>query len=198
MRIVDFILAIISLIVMFFFPVISFLIGIVAVILSIIDLIKSSKSKCSKVLPIIAIILSCICICVSSIFLLFRLAKSYYDFKDDFNYIKENVNSKSIIGTWYDEKNKLNLVIKDDNTVELYTDDRTTLNIKGTYTLEQDEDNEMGDEYIITITASSRVIDGESYTSNYTTQFSLMTEDYLIMLMTNTITYNMYWFERVK
>lgn len=56
----------------------------------------------------------------------------------------------------------------------------------------------MGDEYIITITASSRVIDGESYTSNYTTQFSLMAKDYFTMLMSNTITYSMYYFERVK
>lgn len=118
----------------------------------------------------------------------------------------ENNNSNSLVnnnngtsnyfnkltGKWYDSKKDLYMVINADGKFELYTSDMTTLNIKGTYTVEQNKDNEIGDAYIITITTNSRTISGKFYGDTYTTQYGIVTENYKEMIMMNAITYTMY------
>ena len=70
--------------------------------------------------------------------------------------------------------------------------------MKGTYTIEQDYDNEVGDEYILTITTYDRVIDGKKYTDKYTTQFSIVTEDYKEAAMMNVVTYTLYYLTKIN
>lgn len=196
MGVIGLILAIIAISVMFFIPVIGLLFGVAALVLAIIELIKRVKNKDSKVLPIIAIILASICIFISSILSLVNFVAKY-------NYITPGIekfaiedDNQKLVGTWYDSKNKLNFVVKSNNTVELYTNDKTTLYIKGMYTIEKVENNGE-DEYLITIVATNRIIDGKSYTDSYKTQFDIVT-DYQDMTMMNVISYSIYNFEKVK
>ena len=70
--------------------------------------------------------------------------------------------------------------------------------MKGTYTIEQDYDNEVGDEYIITITTYDRVVDGKKYTDKYTTKFSIVTEDYEEAAMMNVVTYTIYYLTKIN
>ena len=116
--------------------------------------------------------------------------------------IKENdliefYSEKDLIGRWYDSSGKMNIVLNSDKTVEFYSDDKTSIYVKGTYTVEQDLTNEIGDEYIITITTYDRVVDNKKYTDKYTTKFSIVTEDYKQAVMMNVVTYNMYYLTKV-
>ena len=103
-----------------------------------------------------------------------------------------------LVGTWYDSTKKLNIAISKDNTIEFYTDDKTTIYMKGTYTIQQDYDNEVGDEYIITITAKDRIANGQKYTNEYTTKFSIVTEDYQSAVMMNVSSYNLYYLTKTS
>ncbi len=108
-----------------------------------------------------------------------------------------SANSNELVGTWYDSTNDINLIINTNKTVELYTSDKSTIYIKGTCAIKQ-ETGSTGDEYIMNITTTNRIIKGQLYTDSYTTQFSLITDNYKELVMMNTITYNMYYFNKVK
>ena len=104
-----------------------------------------------------------------------------------------------LAGTWYDSTKNVYVSIGSyNNTIEFYTSDKSTLYMKGTYTIEQDYDNEVGDEYILTITTYDRVIDGKKYTDKYTTQFSIVTEDYKEAVMMNVVTYTLYYLTKIN
>ena len=125
-------------------------------------------------------------------------AKQYDNINFNNNNFYTSENSDKLAGTWYDKTNDINLIINTDKTVELYTSDKSTLYIKGTYTIKQDTDNKIEDEYIMNITTTNRKINGQLYTDSYTTQFSLVTGNYKELVMMNTITYSMYDFDKVK
>lgn len=94
-----------------------------------------------------------------------------------------------LIGKWYDSEHDIYVVIDTDSSFELYTSDKTTLNIIGKYTVEK-EDDQLGNKY--TITTNNRTISGTFYNETYTTQYSVITDGQSEMLMMNTITYTMY------
>ncbi len=52
---------------------------------------------------------------------------------------------------WHDDTNKITLVLNSDNTVEFYTDNMSTIYIKGTYTLEQQQEEYVPFIYIVDI-----------------------------------------------
>lgn len=108
------------------------------------------------------------------------------------------ISNNRLVGTWKDEAKGMYLVVNPNNTVELYTADKTQLYVKGKYTLEQDKKNELGDEYIMTITTNNRVLNGITYTDLYTTKFSMVTGDYKTMVMMNVLTYTMYDLKKIE
>ena len=113
--------------------------------------------------------------------------------------IISNVHTRyDLAGTWYDSTKNVYVSIGNYNTIEFYTPDKSTLYMNGTYTIEQDYDNEVGDEYIITITTYDRVIDGKKNTDKYTTKFSIVTEDYKEAAMMNVVTYTIYYLTKVN
>lgn len=200
MGILSLILAIVAFLLAFILPGLGIVIGIVSVVFGIIDLIRRFKKKESKVIQIIAVVIATISIFASIIFGMIKLFM-YMDKSGVINKIESEIttnNSKKMIGTWYDSKNGQTLIINSDNTVELYTADRSKLYIKGTYTMTQDTTNTIGDEYFITITTTDRTVNGKKYTDKYTTKFSLTTEDYKNMVMMNQVSYNMYQFYKIK
>lgn len=200
MGIISLVLAIISIILVFILPILGIVLAIVSLILGIIEVLKRKREGNKKVLPIVSIVLSSIVI----VFIVFFVIVYTVLYVSNPNFNNANVsllskNSyKSIFGTWYDSANKTNLVLNSNNEFEMYTDDKTTLYIKGSFSMVKDDDDDFFDEYIVTMSATSRIINGKQYTSSYTTQFSIATEDYKSMIMMNTISYNMYNFEKVK
>lgn len=81
----------------------------------------------------------------------------------------------------------------------MYTSDKNKLDIKATYTMEKDTTDQKYPEYILTVSAKERTIDGKKLTSSYTTKFSLILgDDSNTMAMMNWMTYSMYEFVKVK
>ena len=71
--------------------------------------------------------------------------------------------------------------------------------IKASYTMEKDTTDQKYVEYVLTVSAKERIVNGESLTSPYTTKFSLILEDNgTSMGMMNWVSYNLYEFIRVK
>ena len=103
-----------------------------------------------------------------------------------------------LMGTWYDSSHQTYFVLNEDKTIEIYTEDKNHLYVSGTYTIEQDYENEVGDEYLITVTTYNRVTEGKKLTDKYTTKFSMVTEDYKQSVIMNVVTYNIYYMSKIS
>lgn len=177
------ILAVISIILAIIFPYISVIIGIVGIVLGIVEINRRKKIGVKKVLPIVGTVISSVGIALS-MFMLFYLVTPKVG---------------SIYGKWYSPNKDMYLEIDKDGNFELYTSDKKTSVIKASYTMEKDTTDQKYVEYVLTVSAKERIVNGESLTSPYTTKFSLILEDNgTSMGMMNWVSYNLYEFIRVK
>lgn len=188
MGIASLILGIIALIFILILPIVSVICGIVGIILGIIEIIRKTKSKQKASIPIVGTILSGIALfiilCVVFCFAISSVINT------------STLNQETIYGEWYDSEDGLTLILNEDGTFKWYSDDKSTLYIEGEYTVETDFSEHPLDEYILTMSATSRVVNGKTLTTSYTTQFSLQTEDYKSGVVVNVLTYSSYTFEK--
>lgn len=181
MGVIGLIIGILSIIMCFFFPIVAIVLAVITLILGIIEIVRRKKNKNQLGLAICVIIVAVIAIPFSIVNTL---------------PLKNFINNE-LIGKWYDSTNKIGLVINKDGTMELFTDDRTTLYIKGDYTLSKDKETAEYREYIFTVSTTDRLLLNEKNNELYTTQFSMVT-DGKNMVMMNVITYSMYYFTKVS
>lgn len=184
MGIASLILAIVSVVLAIFFPYISIIIGIVGIALGIVEINRRKKIGGKKVVPIVSTVVSAVGVALSILMCVLFL------------FVISNVSS--IYGKWYSSSNDMYLEIDKNGNFELYTADNKTLVVNGSYTMKEDTSDQKYTEYMLTVSAKERTINGEKLTSPYTTKFSLMLENESSMVMMNWITYNKYEFERVK
>lgn len=119
MGIIGLIIGILSIIMCFFFPIVAIVLSVITLILGIVEIVRRKKNKNQLGLAICVIIIAIIAIPFSIVNTL----------------PLTNLINNELIGKWYDSTNKIGLIINKDGTMELFTDDRTTLYIKGNYTL---------------------------------------------------------------
>lgn len=185
MGIVSLILAIATVVLSLFFPYISVLTGIIGIVLGIVEMNRRKKIGGKKVLPVFGIVVSAVGIALSiliSALVIFTISKE-----------------GSIYGKWYCQDKDIYLEIDKNGNFEFYTSDKNTIVIKATYTMEKDTTDQKYPEYILTVSAKERTIDGKKLTSSYTTKFSLILgDDSNTMAMMNWMTYSMYEFVKVK
>ena len=181
MGIIGLIIGMLSIIMCFFFPIVAIVLSVITLILGIVEIVRRKKNKNQLGLAICVIIIAIIAIPFSIVNTL---------------PLTDLINNE-LIGKWYDSTNKIGLIINKDGTMELFTDDRTTLYIKGNYTLSKDEETIEYREYIFTVSTTDRVLLNEKNNELYTTQFSMVT-DGKNMVMMNVITYSMYYFTKVS
>ena len=179
MGILGLIVGILSIIMCFFFPIVAIILAVITLILGIVEIVRRKKNKTQLGLAIGIIIVAVIAIPFSIVNTL-PLTNSL---------------NNELIGKWYDSTNKIGLVINEDGTMELFTDDRTTLYIKGNYTLAKDEETPEYREYIFTVSTTDRILLNEKNNELYTTQFSMVTDGKNTVMM-NVITYSMYYFTK--
>ena len=106
------------------------------------------------------------------------------------------INKKKFYGEWICDDG-INVVINDKN-FNMFIDSQTK--IESTYKIVSNKNDGVYRKYDIEATAKKRIIDGQEYTSPYTTKYQIImnnsSDDELSMI--NSLTYNMYSCQRKK
>ena len=88
------------------------------------------------------------------------------------------------------------VVIKKDHTFEMYDiQDKNTLDVKASLVIEENTKDKEYNKYLLAVTSTDRVVNGQSYTNEYTTKYQLIfTGDAQEEFgMINTITNSLYY-----
>ena len=115
------------------------------------------------------------------------------------NEIANNLDNNEIAGNWYDSTDKLTLKINaTTKTMEVFTEDKKTLYIRGNYTVDKSSKNDSGYyTYIISVNALIQTIGGVNSSDSYITEFDVICKNNTLV-MTNTTTNTIYTFNKLS